>query len=291
MVRCRLGHGPSDPRLRSLAYRLFYSLGARGVLVLNDILSAFDELIETGGGIAAQLLGQYCTVYRVSSTTNVSVLQDNPINGMDIFPAEFDRTTDRKVIETATFDLVVFAGTCDPSVLQIGDILVDNATGERYCYGQRRVLDDPLFAEVDHLATISLSYNPASAPTVAPGAPRGVRVASRFGGNTISATAPITLTAGVYAVGAVGATPAQIPVGVSMLDRLGNVHGDQSTSEQTLKSNYMIYIPPMPGITLRENALVTILDVPDLQFNVVDLSTSEFGFVGTVAIAQKVAVG
>jgi hypothetical protein len=250
-----------------------------------------DDIFQQNQGLLASNNGQFHSVYRVVPNSNGSVLQQVPL--YDIFPAWLTRTTSRKFIENAMFELLMFLGVCDSRYLQYGDLLVDNKSGESYVYGNRRIQTAAVLVRVETLVTIGQSYNPGSARPATPRGPGG-HVISGYATARNDITQPITLVNGAYNVGAVGDVPAQLLVGVQMKNQIGGPH-DAELPNSELRSNFVVYVPPLggangePAPAIRENMVIAVVG-SDTKYTVLSCITSMQGFVGTVCIVQKVGV-
>jgi len=243
--------------------------------MLNALRADIDDVVRSvGGGVPASILGEYCTVYRIASNSSGDVLLIPPY--LKNFPAYFKRITDKKVIESAIFDLPVFKALCDSTLLAFGDLVVDNATADRYIFAQRRSLGPPLFVKVEHIAHIT---RPTYGEQVI-NEPVGASEYLGYSGRTEASDASLALTNGVYAFGS-PATP--IPVGLQPINRVMDSNTPQ-LGQQMPTARFMMYLPPWPGIALQR---LDRFNLGDTSYQAMLAYESNLAMHGTVAIVEQ----
>jgi hypothetical protein len=256
--------------------------------MLNPTSNLQDQVFQQNQGLIASINGEYTTVYRNATNVNRSLLDSDPI--FTVFPALLTRTTTRTQIENSMFELLMFQGICDSRYLQYGDLVVDNASGEMYVYGNRRPRTAAMFVRVETLVTIGMPFNPGSAART--GRAPGGNFVPNYGFARNDISRPLTLTNGTYAIGAPGDPAAQLLVGVQIKNQIGSPH-DPGIPNAILKSNFALYVPPLTAANgtdltppMRENMIVSVVG-SDTQYVVLSCATNMQGFVGTVCIVQK----
>ncbi len=254
--------------------------------MLNWAAEAQDQIYAQAQAIEASMNGQFCTVYRLMQRTSVSVLKQPVLNA---FPSQFALAT-RAQIESLTFDLKVFVGTCDFTMLQFGDILVDNCSGDRYCFAQRRLLKEALFARVERTATITRPNSeinddpPGSTEPQETGwvwSQTSTQGQSDYAGRTAATDAILSLQTGTYSFGT--GTPAQVPVGLQPIARVSDVTG-KDFAENLGRTRFLLYIPPLPGVELQR---LDRVDLGDMSCQIAMIYNSQAGFFGSICVVSE----
>ncbi len=107
---------------------------------------------------------------------------------------------------------------------------------DAFCLAFHGPIKKSIGARLDRIASI---YRMAAAP------------ANGYFSADTNAASPVVLSNGVFSVGAVGATPAQVPVGISVMPRWrGELIKSIPTTSQVVE--YFIYVPPLNGFTFEE---------------------------------------
>lgn len=116
---------------------------------------------------------------------------------------------------------------------------------DAFCLAFHGPIKKSIGARLDRLATI---YRMAS----------GLDSNNYFSAD-INSASPVVLSNGVFSVGAVGAPPAFVPVGISVMPRWrGELIKSIPTSSQVVE--YFIYVPPLNGFTFKEGDQIQFQD-------------------------------
>ncbi len=241
-------------------------------------------LIQAGRSLIANLFGGTYEVFRPSASLVMpGILSSFPsITNYRLKP---DHTTMKTLIETNTYELVAFEGKCDGTVLQLGDIIV--GTDGTFCLAQARPMEANLLMRVERVAAIALPFEAASSQLASEAEAAPTVLVTAYGSESSASDLPIMIASGKYVVGALGATPAQIPVGLQPLRNHDANNMDSTTADAFAApdSLALMYIPPL-GVAIAINSVVTIASGD--QFRVINTNEMLAGFVGTVAIASRV---
>ena len=241
----------------------------------NALLADIDNIIRSvGGGVPASVLGQFCTVYRISANTSGDVQASTPL--LENFPAYFKRTTDKKIIESATFDLPVFRGLCDSTLLAFGDLVVDNVTGDRFIFAQRRSLGPAIFLKVEHTALIRRPTYGQQTLSQSP----GVSEYLGYGGRTQGSDQGLALRNGTFAF---GFQPTPVPIGLQPINRVSDSNTPQ-LGQQLATARFMMYVPPWPGIDIQR---LDRFDLGSTSYQAMLVYESDVAVNGTVIIAEQ----
>jgi hypothetical protein len=255
-------------------------------------LQIFDDIEQQAGGIEASLSGQGFDLYRLSNTTPPGgILSGSPLMNVN---AIMERTTSRKVVDSAVFDLPVYQGVADARVLQLGDVLKETVgtvryTGAAYTFVQRRPNEIPVFIATNKLCTIARSLagagrfdqQPTSGPTAA-SSYLGVSEASEWF---------LTLEAGTFAFAQSG-TPVAVLCGLQPNARVRDAARDSAAGLMPSDlpiAQFIAYVPVLPGAALQET---DILYCGTDRYDVRKVYTSEaVGVVGSVCVVEKYPLG
>lgn len=261
--------------------------------------SYLDRILSYGGGVEAGITGQRYDVRRLTERSNGSILTQAPV--IPSFPVVLERTTSKKIIEDEPFSLVIFDGDCDYSKLQLGDVLSGSGldpfgSASSFVYAQHRPTREALFVRTESVATITrpnaeAATDPIATPGAVPAAPGwtyGDYTPPSAGPNTYAGRDPATdltllLIAGQYSFG--NGTPAQVPIGIAPVSRVGTSGGTQF-AENLSQTRFYGYLPPMPGVTLQR---LDRIDVPARGTSYVVSMTyaDSVGLVGTVCVLEQ----
>lgn len=226
--------------------------------------------IDRGRGRAGWVLGVPINPYRVQDNAATNYLDSanlltQPIRiGKRSISSHELETPDQ--MHTLFYELLLDAGI--PSMgayhYEVGDVFVENdpyygmgATETEFvedqfeatCLAYHGPPGHPCVgARLDRLANI---YRPAANPTTDSIGP--------YLNETVGAGAelPLVLSGGEFSFGVNGATPAAIPVGVTTYTRaFGDIFRGVPSTTRTI--HYFFYVPPLPGVELREGDRILI---------------------------------
>lgn len=232
-----------------------------------------DGKVQYGKGRAASVLGQTYNVFR--NPTYTTNLPSPNINGsltssppvIALYQAYVERTTSRKLIENATFGILVYEAKCDNRALVEQDVLVQSGyENDRsvFTYVQRRPVPPyaTLWVRTESTCTITRPYPLSGAAAQQPAA--GPRVTKGWGGVTKQGEQFLTLVDGMYSfVGAADLnpvtnlpyTPATVYCGLQPSNKISDTQrsspaGAMPTS--LYRERFDIYVPELPGVVLNE---------------------------------------
>ena len=247
-------------------------------------------LIDRGRGMAAKHLGVNYAAYR-PLTTSTALNYLDPVNQVNAgwpvyfmqkpagaFRGSFEGTNVKIPLYDIIADMTpfivgdVFVSTDTPYVpyggaltADLNPITVDNpqqvgaqsgygagATRvafptieiDAFCLAFHGPIKKSIGARLDRIASF---YRMAAAP------------ANGYFSADTNAASPVVLSNGVFSVGSVGATPAQVPVGISVMPRWrGELVKSIPTTSQVVE--YFIYVPPLNGFTFEEGDQIEFQD-------------------------------
>jgi hypothetical protein len=249
-------------------------------------LKQIDLAIQAGRGAAASVLGQTYDVYRLSSASNGSILDGEPV--ITGYQGRLRRITDRKAIEADPLELIVAEFTLSNVDLELGDILVETgyeSDGGRWCFAQARPTRESLFVRCEELVQI---YRPRVGNLVPTGTPNAATpgapfVSSTFASSDVSTRESLSLTDGVYNFSPPNIAAADIPIGIQMTARAGGTRANALPSSSAT-ARFVGYIPPLPGITINSD---DVLYLDDDHSYIVNSALQEApGFQGTVMVLE-----
>ncbi len=204
-------------------------------------------LIDRARGMAGAILGPPCSVYRVGATASGNYLDvaQRVTTGLRVGRRQ---TGSKDLIEAPIMGSIFYSLLIDATSLEVGDVLVENdpyygegatevdfATTqfEAYAIAYHGPFKQTMAARVDRLCTI---YRPTDAPAASAGAWTP----------TLPNLAPVVLSAGAFGLGTVGATPSQIPLGLT--SHVRTKHDLFKALPGTTDSlAYFGYVPALPG--------------------------------------------
>lgn len=251
-----------------------------------SFLPQIDEIVQVGRGVAASVLGQTYDVYRLTSSTNNSIISGSPhISG---FPARIRKLVDRKALENAIFELEAFEFTCDNTTLDLGDVLVETgyeSDGGQYVFAQRRPTRENVFIRCER--NVSLSRPTPKGGSAAQQPVSGSVVASGYIGITKANEEILTLANGNYAFAATG-TLATVPFGLQPQNRVRSMHKPDLPT-QVPDVQFVGYLPLMPGVQILENDIINS-DSGDRYVVVQVYQSDTVGLQGYILMLHKMAV-
>lgn len=228
---------------------------------MSDYRSAMLQ-IDKGRGIAGLHLGPPCNVYRPGVTSAVNYLDAANLIASGVRVGRRMNVA-KADVEAPQMGTIFYALMVNATGYLTGDVfveadpyygaghtIVDFSTTqfEGYCLAYHAPFRRTIAARLDRTATI---YRPVTTPTADSVGP--------YWSATLSATtmAPVVLTNGVWSVGAIGATPAQIPVGVQSQHRL---RGDmfKGLPSATGETTWFFYVPALSGFVPQEGDRVVV---------------------------------
>ena len=215
--------------------------------------------IDYGRGKAAQNIGQPFSVFRplLTSGTNDYLSNTNKIaTNVQMLPRVHKRSADidapehmgamfyRMIIDASQWVVGdVFVQT-DP-VYGIGDTIVDFGTlqfvGLALAYHAPQ--KETIGVRIDRVATV-YRLNPQPDGTT-------------YWESSIDNALPVVINNGVFSLGTVGTTPAQIPIGMQSHSRIFN-RIFRSLPEDTGHTRWFGYVPPLNGFNFKEGDRIII---------------------------------
>lgn len=249
-------------------------------------LPRFDRVIQRGRGVAASLLGQTYNVYRLTGSTDNSVISGTP--ALTNFPARI-RKAPKLALENNTFDLETFAFTCDNTWLDKQDVLVEqgyeNDAGI-WVFAQERPTRETVCVRAETLCFISRPYTAAGAVAQQPSS--GTSVSTSWGGTHKGIEKYLTLTGGIYSFSETASAGASVPCGIQPLNRVRDGSKPKVPTVQ-YRTHHLIYVPLLPGEQLNEQDRINA-SASD-RYEVMEVhSTDMTGLSGYICIAEKLAV-
>lgn len=214
--------------------------------------------IDYGRGKAGQVLGPPCTVYRVQSNDAINYLDSVNVvkSGLRVARRQISK---KDSLEAPAMGSLFYTLMLDATTFETGDIFIENdpfygsgatevdfstAQFEGYCLAYHAPFKETIGARIDRTAAL---YRPVDAPDSSSG----------FWTPTTSKMAPIVLASGVWSVGAVGATPGLIPIGLQTFHRVKGplVKGLPGSTDAL---TYFAYMPALNGVTPKEGDRLVI---------------------------------
>lgn len=246
-----------------------------------SMLSALDAGIQTVRGGIASGWGQTCDVYRISSTTNGSVVSGTPV--IPNFTVRFERVTERVVIEGEIFSLVFFRATCDNRQLKKQDVLVQKGYGNDgsvYTFVQARPTEDTIFARTELTCFISRPHPAAGNPEQQP-ANTWVSLDTQ-GAIPKSSEQILVLQNGLYQFVSTG-SPANIYVGITQLNRVRDGR-ELGTPTDLPDEHFLFYVPSLPGEQIERKDRLNLGNSD--RYEVLSVHQSDtVGITGSIVIA------
>jgi len=251
----------------------------------TSYLDVFDDIEQQGAGIDADVEGQAFEVRRLSATTPATgVPTDIPIATIN---AVVERITSRSLIENQTFDLLVFRATMDVRTLQKGDVLREIGYGATsagvFTYAQKRPQQDALVVRTEATATISREFSASGMASQQPVS--GTLAMPGYSGTTPAIEQVLTLINGAYAYAPNGATSALVQVGLQPISRFSD-QAKPKMPTALYRERFMLYVPLLPGVALRENDRINIVGGERYEVAIV-YSSGATGFVGHIIVAER----
>lgn len=249
-------------------------------------IAKIDSAIQQGRGAAAQVLGQTYSQYRLTTTTNNSILSGPPINSG--FLARLERTTKKIEVENQFFELVVFKATCDNRTLQLGDVLQETgyeAQPTTYVFAQARPTRETLWIRTEFNVFISRPYSEAARMDQMPTS--GGVVLNGWAGTYKSNEQILTLTNGMYAFKSTG-TEASIPCQLQPLNRIRDPK-DPKIPTAFYREHFLAYVPDVPGEQLKELDIINCGQSDRYEIAVI-YNPGDVGLTGSVCIVEKLGV-
>lgn len=251
------------------------------------VLETIDHAVQQGRGVVGAIEGQTYTVYRLTASTNVSMISGTP--AIASFPAKIARTRKSWAIENATDQLLVYEFVCDKTPLQLGDALVESGYGSdggMYIFAEARPLLPNLFVRTESAVTVT---RPAPIGGQASQQPASGAVAQigNYGGTPKSSELILTLSSGLYSFESSG-TYASVPCGMQPRSRVRGLHKIEFPT-QVPQTEFANYLPLLPGVAILENDLINYENGDRYQV-VQTFSTGDTGLQGWLCITYKVSV-
>lgn len=216
--------------------------------------------IDHGRGKEGLILGPPASFYKNSSTSGAANLLDSSNlyqAGVGVLYTPTSKKQDLETPEhmgTIFFDTKVDMtrralvlgdiGVVNDPVYGVGSTIVTGTTDEMsaFCLCSHMPMKTVVSARLDRLAWIFRPTNPASS---------GALVDPPYWDNRPELSLSLVLASGAFSFGAVGATPTLVPIGLSTHTRVFSKEF-KDVPGSTGFSHYFCYIPPLPGVHLRE---------------------------------------
>jgi hypothetical protein len=242
----------------------------------------FDNILQYGLGIGANVQGQLYDLYRVTNKTPSAGV----LSGLPLFtnvPISL-RKSPKTVIEGESFSLLT-----DDGIMQLGDILVEQTTPNGYyAVAQLRPLAPTLFVRVEQTATLvrdipeggSLAEQPQS----------GVIFNNNYGGTTAKSSNYAQCVNGIFTFTASASSAAAFPINLTPTQRVKELrHPD--LPDQLPNQQYIAYIPYLPGLDKEETDKLVMMDGSGTGYEIVQIYDSlGTGLSGSICIVNEVDV-
>ena len=248
--------------------------------------------IDYGRGKEGFILGPPCSIYRngygVGAVnfldaanlyqSNVRILYTPTSKKEDLETPEHMGTIffDTKVDMTRRQLLLGDVAVVNDAVYGVGSTIIEGSTFEFSCMAlcSHMPMKTVISARLDRFAWI---YRP------------GLVDATGYWDERPDASSVLTLSSGVFAFSAVSSTPTAVPIGLTTHSRVfGKAFKDVPGS--TGFNHYFCYIPPLPGVHLREGDWI-VTDGPSLatgtRYAVIGPWTQEEAVVGYQLILER----
>lgn len=254
-----------------------------------------DSKVQYGRGKAADVYGQVYNVYRLR-TQNGSIFSAPPIFAdFAISPEKAPKTK----AENQTYDLQIFAGTCDNSLLKLGDVFREvnpqDPPGDQLVFAQRRRFKgQSLFIRCE--ATISVTRPAPRGGRIDQMPASGVVAAQGYFGVFKRGEFGMKLTNGEYYFASQLLQPspgantafqglAGVPAALLQDKRIRDAVAPK-IPVALFREHFVIYVPLLNGIQLQE---LDRLNFPNSdRYEIASFFTSETaGFSGYICICEK----
>ena len=245
-------------------------------------------LIDRSRGMAGAILGPPCSVYRVGATASGNYLDvgQRVQTGLRVGRRQ---TGSKDLIEAPIMGGIFYTLLANAEGLEVGDVIVENdpyygegatevdfATTqfEAYALAYHGPFKQTMAARVDRLCTI---YRPTDAPVSGAWTPTNPNMA------------PVVLSAGAFSLGAVGATPTQIPLGLTSHVRTKHdlFKGLPGTTDALV---YFGYVPALPGWLPREGDRLIDSSTGD-RYSIQHPYTQQAGLGGSQMVLSRQIAG
>jgi len=124
----------------------------------------WDNLVQYGRGVGANVVGQSYSVYHLGPTTSGGIETGAPLFGpggtisTNYLQASITKAKRAHVVENTTFELLTFEAIVDNRKLSLGDVLVETGyegTGSNYVVAQRRPMRPTVLVRSEQNISIS----------------------------------------------------------------------------------------------------------------------------------------
>lgn len=249
-----------------------------------------DGVIQLGRGVEAAVWGQTHSVYRLTDSTNNSVMAQTPL--FTNYPARIRRTRSKEVIEDAVFDLVVFIATCDNRELVLGDTFQETGYGAQssniYTFAQVRPTRETVWIRTELNCTLTRPMPTAGQAAQLPAS--GPAEVLGYGGYQKDTEQVLVLANGEFGFsGVAGLMPASVQVGVQQLNRVRDSNEPKQMPTRPYREHFLAYIPPTPGEELNEKDIINAGN-GDRYVIMSLLQTADAGIAGWICICERKAV-
>ena len=252
--------------------------------------------MNKGCGVGASHTGIPMKVYRITDTSNGDFIADANL----LFQMWADRAHMQKReaafesaerLETYWYELLI-----NNNPLLLGDVLISSdpylnagyttvtySTGQfiGFCLAGQPPTDHAIAARLDTLAQF---YRPNLDPTTETIGEQTVP----YWDSTQPQSLPLLCVDGVFQLGATTDTAAKIPIGSMPLNNSGDIYS-APTANVTTQERRRIYVPPLPGFTLKATDEFIISDGSRYRLDSNYYQTA--GTVGGQYMASKVVSG
>src|ERR1700738_173915 len=248
----------------------------------------WDNLVQYGRGVGANVVGQSYSVYHLGPTTSGGIETGAPLFGpggtisTNYLQASITKAKRAHVVENTTFELLTFEAIVDNRKLSLGDVLVETGyegTGSNYVVAQRRPMRPTVLVRSEQNISISRPTPLGGAAQQQPAS--GNLFNAAYGGTTKGSEYVLTLTNGLYSFVSSG-SPASIPCGIQPQNKLRSYHGLQFPTN-IQREYFVAYLPMLPGVQIWE-ADVLNLSNADRYMVMQPYTSSQIGLVGWILI-------
>ncbi len=260
-----------------------------------SLLGVVDSAVQEALGAAASVVGQQFDVRRLDGATNGSITNNAPV--LHGFPAILHRTTSKKVIEGAVFDLVVFEAECDAARYLVldpergGDLLKESIgtpgyTGASYTFVQRRPPGNALLIRTDVSCSITRPKPKGGRADQQP--VTGSAIAADYLGTNKAAEWNLTLSSGAYAFASTGSS-ATVMIGLQPTARVRDGKRNDAAGQMPTDlplGQFIGYVPLVYGETIQEKDILNCGNADRYEVRKMHTSGS-VGVVGWVVELEK----
>lgn len=234
-------------------------------------IAYLDRKIQYGRGKAGSVYGQTYDVYRNGPNVSGSIYDSKPV--LSNYPMSPEKAKP-KDIENETFRLQVFAGDCDNTKLQLGDVLKETGyealtqsgqqvtggtsnafTGDVFVFAQRRPFRGKnIFVRCESAISITrpMPRSGAAYQQPPPGSsPSGVKAAFHIGVDKSSEWGLVLSNGGYFFSNDPQYDLAGVPAGLLQLNRIRDA-ANPKWPVALYREHFVIFVPLLNGIQIQE---------------------------------------